>query len=125
MTSSCATVVFLWSPTVTRGVEPASNCRARAPAVTTNSNELGNLLRSIMESPGNAFCGAGHAVESRPLGEHHVLKPLNCGIDLVVDDDEIVLGERGHFLFGDHEPPLDLSFAVFTAPAQPLLQHDR
>src|SRR5947199_6105159 len=48
MTSCCATVVFLCSPTTTRGVDPAINWRARAPAVTTNSNELGNLLRSIM-----------------------------------------------------------------------------
>src|SRR5262249_56726612 len=48
ITSVCATVVFLCSPTATRGVDPASSCRARAPAVTTNSNELESLLRSIM-----------------------------------------------------------------------------
>ena len=42
-TSFCATVVFLCSPTSTRGVEPARSWRARAPAVTTNSNEFRQL----------------------------------------------------------------------------------
>src|SRR5678815_1713750 len=50
ITSRCATVVFLCSPTSTRGVDPARSCRARAPAVTTNSNELESLLRSITVS---------------------------------------------------------------------------
>src|SRR4249919_172058 len=51
MTSCWATVVFLCSPTVTRGVDPARSWRARAPAVTTNSNELGSLERSIIGIP--------------------------------------------------------------------------
>src|SRR5262249_40677687 len=68
--SSWATVVFLGSPTSTRGVDPFRSWRARAPAVTTNSKELGNLLRSIMKSPDNAFCDAGHPAQARPFGQH-------------------------------------------------------
>src|SRR5262245_29863980 len=47
-TSRWASVVFLWSPTSMRGVQPAMSWRARAPAVTTNSNELLSLLLSII-----------------------------------------------------------------------------
>src|SRR6266566_7906366 len=118
MTSCCATVVFLWSPTVTRGVDPASSCRARAPAVTTNSNELGNLLRSIMKCPDNTFCGASHPVQTCPLGEHHVLQPLDGDIYVVVDDNEIVLGKRRDFLFRNQQPPLNLWLAILAATSQ-------
>src|SRR6478752_1230633 len=84
ITSRCATVVFLCSPTATRGVDPASSWRARWPAVTTNSNELGNLLRSIMKGPDYVFGGAPRALQTRPLADHDPPQPIDRRGELVV-----------------------------------------
>src|SRR3954468_2006875 len=98
MTSCAAIVVFLWSPTVTRGVDPASSWRARAPAVTTNSNEFGSLVRSIMgKCPDYRFGFAMHPVQPRAFGDDDAAEPIDGAGHLVVDDHEIVLGKRRHF----------------------------
>src|SRR5438876_1934440 len=78
-TSVCATVVFLCSPTATRGVDPASSCRARAPAVTTNSNELGSLLRSIMKCPDYGFGLGLHPLQPGPFRDDDAAQPVPGG----------------------------------------------
>src|SRR4051812_10973011 len=124
ITSVCATVVFLCSPTATRGVEPASSWRARAPAVTTNSNEFGSLLRSIMgKCPDYAFSFAVHPLEAGPFRDHDAAQSVDGRGHLVVDDHEIVLGKRGHLEPRHLQPALDLGLAVLAPPAQPLLEH--
>ena len=81
MTSFCASVVFLCSPS-SAACEPASSCRARAPATTTNSNVFGNLL--LIDHDDQSFrciaCSMNVSTmssampriepEPRPLGEH-------------------------------------------------------
>src|SRR5579872_5866266 len=124
MTSVCAIVVFLCSPTATRGTDPARSWRARAPAVTTNSNEFGSLLRSIMgKCPDDGFGVCAHPLQPCALGGENRLQPVRGRLQLVVDDDEIVLGERRHFLSRHLQPALNRLFAVLAAPAQPLLEH--
>ena len=80
ITSCCATVVFLCSPTATRGVEPASSWRARAPAVTTNSNEFGSLRSVNHENVLTIVFGrAAHALQPRPLGDDDAAQPIDGG----------------------------------------------
>ena len=134
-TSFCATVVFLCSPTATRGVEPASSWRARAPAVTTNSNELGSLVRSIMscnsllthrpierrERPTSATAASA---SSRARSASTIARSRSTAArQLVVDHDEVVLRERGDFVARHLQPPLDGLLAVLAPAAQPLLEH--
>src|SRR2546422_10970698 len=102
ITSCCAIVVSLCSPTVTRGVDPASSWRARAPAVTTNSNELESLLRSIIlflllctarsfarralvERPDDGFGFGAHPLQSGPLRGENRLHSIRRRVQLVVD----------------------------------------
>src|SRR5882762_5394079 len=106
MTSCCAMVVFLCWPALTRGVDPASSCRARAPAVTTNSNELGSLLRSIMKCPDNGFGRGLHPLQPGPFRDDDGAQPVDSGAHLVVDDDEIIFGESGHLVARHLQPPL-------------------
>src|SRR4051794_18158853 len=122
-TSCCATVVFLCSPDSTRGVDPASSCLARAPAVTTNSNEFGSLERSIIKSPDNVFCLELHATQPGTFCNNDSPKSIDGGGQFVVHDDEVVLAESGHLVARDLQPPLDIRVAVLAATAQPLLQH--
>src|SRR5438034_427826 len=122
-TSVCATVVFLCSPTATRGVDPASSCRARAPAVTTNSNELGSLVRSIMKCPDYGFGRGLHPLQPGPFRDDDGAQPVDRGAHLVVDDDEIIFGEGGHLVARHLQPPLNVCLAVLPAAAQPLLEH--
>src|SRR4051812_7794204 len=127
MTSWAATVVFLCSPTATRGVEPASSWRARAPAVTTNSNELGSLERSIMQMSllkrgDDRFGAQPHPRQPGALTDDNAPETIDGGGDLVVDDDEIVLGEGGDLGARHVEASLDGRFAVLAAAAEPLLE---
>src|SRR5262249_34880119 len=121
-TSCCATVVFLCSPTATRGVDPARSCRARAPAVTTNSNELESLLRSIMKGPDYGVGRALHPLQPATFRDDDAPQPIDGAAQLVVDDDVIVLGEGRHLVARDVQPPLNVGLAVFPAAAQPLLE---
>src|SRR5436189_781651 len=123
MTSCCATVVFLCSPVTTRGVDPAMSCRARAPAVTTNSNEFGSFERSIMKCPYNVFGFTTHASETGSLGDDDAPEPVDGRRNLVVDHDKIVLGVRRDFLTRNLQPPLNGVLAVLAAAAQPPLEH--
>src|SRR3954470_21547029 len=88
-TSRWATVVFLCSPTSTRGTDPARSCRARAPAVTTNSNELGSLLRSIMKCPADLLGFWAQPVQSGALCNDDAPQAIDCRGQLVVDDDVV------------------------------------
>ena len=119
---------FLCSPTATRGVEPASSCRARAPAVTTNSNELGSLdainhqNRPVTDTfRRRSTCG--RIAQPSPLGENDAPQPIDAAFELVVHDHVIVLGERRGLVARHLEAPLDGLFAVLAAAAQPLLEH--
>ena len=46
-----------------------------------------------------------------------------AAVELVVDDDVVVLGERGDLGPRDLQPPLHRGLAVLAAAAQPLLEH--
>ena len=50
-------------------------------------------------------------------------QPIDAGLELVVDDDVVVLGERGHLVARHLQPPLNRLLAVLAAAAQPLLEH--
>src|SRR5262245_52471571 len=123
MTSCWAMVVFLCSPVATRAVGPASSCRARAPAVTTNSNELGNLLRSIISSlplleRSHDFLGARpHVLQAGASCHNDAPQTFDGSHQFVVDDHEVVLGEGLDLLTSHLQPSLDRLFAVFAAPA--------
>src|SRR4029453_7032114 len=123
MTSCWAMVVFLCSPVATRAVDPASSCRARAPAVTTNSKELRSLLRSIisnlpsLERSYDLFGAGTHVLQTRALCHDDAPQAFDGGHQLVVDDQEIVLGESLDLLPSHLQPPLDRRFAVLTATA--------
>src|SRR5712691_5376213 len=121
-TSSCEMVVFLCSPAATRGVDPARSWRARAPAVTTNSNELESLLRSIMKCPNYVVGVALHPPQARPFGDDDAAQPIDGLGQLVVDHHEVVLREGGDLVPRHLQAPLNLRFAVLASPAQPLLE---
>src|SRR4030095_9261608 len=123
MTSCWAMVVFLCSPVATRAVDPASSCRARAPAVTTHSNESRSLLRSIisnlpsLERSYDLFGSGTHVLQTRALCHDDAPQAFDGGHQLVVDDHEIVLGAGLDLLTSHLQPSLDRPFAVLTATA--------
>src|SRR5436309_1462901 len=147
MISCCAMVTFLCSPTATRGVLPARSWRARAPAMTTNSNELDSLLLSIMRSflestppetgdnntsiaerralderSDDAGNRVAHAVQPGALGQNNPTQPVNGDGQLIVDHDVVVLLERSNLFASDVEPAPNRAFRVFASSAEPLLQ---
>src|SRR5215831_10186579 len=122
ITSVCAIVVFLCSPTMTRGVDPARSCRARAPAVTTNSKELGSLVRSIMKSPDDGFGRVLHPLQPASFRDDDAAQPIDGGAHLVVDNDKIVLGEGRHLTARDLQPALNVGLAVLPPAPQPLFE---
>src|SRR5262245_9187094 len=122
MTSCLAMVVFLCSPTGTRGVEPAMSCRARWPAVTMNSNELGNLLRSIMVSSqrtsGRFFRPRPHLLQFGSLCQNDAPQAIDGRRELVVYDQVVVFGEARHLVARHLQAPLNGCFAVLAASAK-------
>ena len=83
-----------FSVPVVSGVHPPSSCLARAPDTTTNSNLF--TLSSFPLNDETILDDDWRAsrVEPRPLGEHDGAQPVDARVQLVVDDDVVVFGER-------------------------------
>src|SRR5688500_12322612 len=116
-TSRCAMATFL--PPVSRGSAPASSCRARLPAMTTNSNRV-SLGGRCMKCSYDGFRRSAHQPDARPLRDDDRLQPFNRCRHFVVDHHVLVLRVLRAFAARDVEPPVNLLLAVLAPPAKPL-----
>src|SRR5688572_14731004 len=121
-TSRCAMAIFL--PPASRGSAPASSCRARLPAMTTNSNRFSFGARS-MKCSYDGFRRSAHQPDARPLRDDDRLQPLHRCRHFVVDHHVLVLRVLRDLAARDVEPPANLLLTVLAPPAKPLLQHRR